>query len=88
MDILKLKFDFENAGFCRTHYKGQYNTKNYNIVIIHNKDFDEICTATKDGEPSAPLKANIKILLNNKIYITKKANEYTTIFEEVKQWKE
>lgn len=82
MLVLKLKFDYENNGFSRTHYKAEHNEKKYNFVIIHNKDFDEICTATKDGEPSAPLKENIKIILNNKTYITKKLNDYTTILKE------
>lgn len=71
-NILKLKFDYYNSGFSRTHYKGEYNGKKYNIVIIHNKNIKEICTATADGEPSAPLKENIRILLNDKNYITKK----------------
>lgn len=82
MDILKLKFDFANTGFSRTHYKGEYKEKKYNIVIIHGKT-EEICTATKDGEPSAPLKENIKILLNDKYYITKKINEYITTLKEM-----
>lgn len=81
MDILKLKFDYENTAFCRTHYKGTYKDKKYNIVILHHKEFNEICTASKDGEPCAPLKENIKILLNNKNYITQKINGYTTIKE-------
>ena len=81
MNLLKLKFDYENTGFCRTHYIGEYNEKKYNIVIIHNKDFDEICTVTKDGEPNAPLKENIKVLLNNKKYITQKLNGYTILKE-------
>lgn len=27
-NILKLKFDYENTGFCRTHYIGELNEKN------------------------------------------------------------
>ena len=83
MDILKLIFDYENTGFYRTHYKGTYKNKNYNIVILHETYFDQICTATKDGEPSAPLKEGIKILLNNKYYITKKINEHTSAIKEI-----
>jgi len=82
MFTLRLKFDYENSGFSRTHYTAKYIDYKYNIVIIHNKNFDEICTATKDGEPSAPLKENIKILLDDKTYITKKLNDYTTILKE------
>lgn len=83
MKILNLQFDYENSGFCRTHYIGEYNGRKYNFVIMHNADIKEICTATKDGEPCAPLKENIKVLLNNKKYITKKTNNYTTILKEL-----
>ena len=82
MIILKLKFNYENNGLSRTHYTTEYKEKKYNIVIIHNKDFDEICTATKDGEPSAPLKENIKVIIKNNTYITKRINNYTTIIKE------
>lgn len=80
---LNLNFDFENSGFSRTHYKTEYKNKKYNIVIIHEKGFDEIATATKDGEPCSPIKENIIILLNNKKYITKKINDYTSIIERI-----
>ncbi len=29
-NILKLKFDYENTGFGRTHYIGELNGKKYN----------------------------------------------------------
>lgn len=78
-NILKLKFDYENAGFCRTHYIGELNGKKYNIVIIHEKNFDNILTATKDGEPMADLKTRILVELNNKLYITADRNGYTIL---------
>lgn len=81
MVVLDLKFDYENAGFCRTHYKTDYKGNARHIVILHNKNFDEICTASKDGEPDSPLKAGIYIKINDKKYITKKLNEYTILKE-------
>lgn len=78
-NILKLKFNYENTGFSRTHYKGKYNDKIYDIVIIHYKNFDEILTATKDGEPNNDLKEGLLVELNNKLYITKNKNGYTTL---------
>ena len=80
-NILKLKFDYENTGFNRTHYIGELNEKKYNIVIIHEKDFDNILTATKDGEPNADLKTGILVELNNKVYITADRNGYTILKE-------
>ena len=85
-NILKLKFNYENTGFSRTHYKGKYNNKIYDIVIIHNKNFDEILTATKDGEPNNDLKEGLFVELNNKLYITKNKNGYTTIEDLNKCW--
>lgn len=85
MNTLELKFDYENTGFSRTHYKGTYKNKEYNIVIIHNKNIDEILTASKDGEPDTPLKEGLKVLLNNKNYIVKKQNGYS-VLEEVKSY--
>ena len=82
MDILELKFDYEDTGNSRTYYKGKYNDKDYKIVIIHNKNFDEICTATNDGEPNAGLKEGIKVLLNNKLYTVIKENGYSKLKEE------
>lgn len=81
MDILELKFDYEDIGNCRTHYKGKYKGKDYKIVIIHYRNFDEICQATEDGEPMVGLKENIKILLNNKIYTVIKENGYSKLEE-------
>ncbi len=83
MITLKLKFDYKNSGFSRTHYTTEYKSKKYNICIIHNKNYNEICTASKDGEPQAPLKEDIQILIDNKKYITKKINEYTSILKEI-----
>ena len=80
-NILKLKFDYENTGFNRTHYIGELNDKKYNIVIIHEKDFDNILTATKDGEPNADLRVGILVELNNKLYITADRNGYTILKE-------
>ena len=80
-NILKLKFDYENTGFCRTHYIGELNGKKYNIVIIHEKNFDNILTATKDGEPESDLKVGILVELNNKVYITADRNGYTILKE-------
>lgn len=80
---LNLNFDFENSGFSRTHYKTEYKNKKYNIVIIHEKNFEEICLSAKDGEPSSSLKENIIILIDNKKYITKKINDYTSIIERI-----
>lgn len=80
-NVLKLKFDYENTGFGRTHYTGKLNGKKYNIVIIHEKNFDNILTATKDGEPEADLKKGILVELNNKLYITADRNGYTILKE-------
>lgn len=80
-NVLKLKFDYENTGFGRTHYTGELNGKKYNIVIIHEKNFDNILTATKDGEPKADLKKGILVELNNKLYITADRNGYTILKE-------
>lgn len=82
MEII-LIFDYENTGFSRTHYKGTYKNNVYYFAIIHEKNFDEICTTTKDGEPNAPLKENVTIIIDNKKYITKKINDYTSILKEV-----
>lgn len=95
MIVLNLKFDYENTGFSRTHYVGEYKEKKYNFVVIHEQYFDEICTATADGEPANPLKENITIILNKKIYTTKKINDTTSILKEIEikdtitmqQWK-
>ena len=87
MEIMKLKLDYENPGFSRTHYVGYYKDKKYNIVIIHNSKYDEICTASKDGEPDSPIKASIKFVLDDKVYITKKVNpdwtDATTFVEDI-----
>ena len=82
MDILELKFDYEDTGFCRTYYIGKYKDKKYKIVINHEKNFDEICTATNDGEPIAGLKEGIKVLLNNKLYTVIKENGYSKLKED------
>lgn len=79
MDILELKFDYEDSGNCRTYYKGKYQGKDYKIVIIHGNNFDEICTATKDGEPNAPLKERLKVTLDNKLYTVVKENGYSKL---------
>lgn len=79
--VLELKFDYENTGNCRTHYNGKYNGRKYNIVILHNNGIDEICTATKDGEPNAPLKEGIKVVLDGKFYKVVKVNGYSVLKE-------
>lgn len=38
-NVLKLKFDYENTDFGRTHYYVGENNKKSNIVIIHEKKF-------------------------------------------------
>lgn len=81
---LKLIFDYENTGFSRTHYIAEYKGNKKNIVVIHGK-YEEIATATRTGEPESPIKENITIYLNNKKYITKKLNTYTTILKEIKK---
>ena len=80
-NFLELKLDYENEAYCRTHYKGKFENKTYNIVILHHNNFDEICTATKDGEPNAPLKKGIQVLLNNKKYIVADRNGYSVLEE-------
>ena len=80
-NFLELKLDYENTAYCRTHYKGKFENKNYNIVILHHNNFDEICTATKDGEPNAPLIKGLRVLLNNKKYIVADRNGYSALEE-------
>ena len=85
-NILKLKFDYENKRFCRTHYYvGEENNKKSNIVIIHEKDFEHIMLATETGKPFVDLKVGILVELNNKVYITVDRNGdrncYTTLKE-------
>lgn len=84
-NILELRFNHEDSGNCRTYYKGNYvgKDKKYNIVILHEDHFDEICTASNDGEPEAPLKKGLKILLNNKLYIVADRSGYS-VLEEIK----
>lgn len=79
MDLLELKFDYEDSGNCRTYYKGKYQEKDYKIVIIHGRNFDEICTATNDGEPNAPLREGIKVTLDSKLYTVVKENGYSKL---------
>ena len=80
-EILELKLDYKNESYCRTHYKGKYKNKNYNIVILHEDNFDEICTASKDGEPDSPLKKGLIVLLDNKKYIVADRNGYSVLKE-------
>lgn len=81
-NILKLKFDYENTVFGRTHYYVGENNKKSNIVIIHEKNFERIMLATETGEPLVDLKVGILVELNNKLYITVDRRGYT-ILEEV-----
>lgn len=84
-NILKLKFDYENTGFGRTHYYvGEENDKKSNIVIIHEKDFERIMLATETGEPFVDLKVGILVELNNKLYITADRNGYTILKDNMK----
>lgn len=80
-NILKLKFDYENKGFGRTHYYVGESNKKSNIVIIHEKNFERIMLATETGEPFVDLKAGILVELNNKLYITAERNDYTILKE-------
>ena len=78
-NILKLKFDYENTAFSRTHYYVGENNKKSNIVIIHEKNFERIMLATEIGEPLVDLKVGILVELNNKLYITVDRRGYTIL---------
>lgn len=80
---LELKYKCENTGYARKYYETEYNGKKYSIVIINEKEFDEICTATRDGEPFAPLKDGIEIIIDGKKYKTEKKTDVVTIIKEV-----
>lgn len=86
-NILKLKFDYENEEFCRTHYYVGENNKKSNIVIIHEKNFERIMLATQAGEPFVDLKVGILVELNNKLYITADRKGYTTGYTTLKEVK-
>lgn len=78
-DVLELKFDYEDTGRYRTYYKGKYKGKTYFIVIIHLRYLDNICTASRDGEPNCDLKPGIPVKLNGKMYRTTHKNGYAVL---------
>lgn len=80
-NLLELKFDYENTSHCRTHYTTKYKGKKYNIVILHQNDFDEICTATKDGEPNVPVKDKFYVTIDKKLYKIVNDNGYSKLKE-------
>lgn len=71
--------NYMKVGIIKRKESFKGNTRH--IVILHNENFDEICTASKDGEPDSPLRAGIYIKINDKKYITKKLNGYTILKE-------
>lgn len=82
--VLHLELEYDNPGYARKHYKGYYGKNKYNIVIFDG-EYKEITTASKDGEPNAPLKAGIHVVLENVLYITVKKGDIS-ILEEVKNY--
>ena len=79
--VIELTFYYENTGFCQTHYKGKYDGKVFDFIIIHDNDGEFIYTSTQSGEALAPLLDGIIIILNNKKYEVIRKNERSILKE-------